>query len=242
MPVKHVRPRLFVEGVDDKHVVKHLLKRHGYAYDGDSESPYLPEIKEVKMGEGELEGVEQLLKAMPLAVKDSGGRPVGFALDANDSLANRWAQVAGRLRPVIGSDLPPLPPQDGFIITSKKYRCPVGVWLMPDNAHEGKLETLLSTLVPDQDSLFRHAEEATGRAVELGARFPSVDHIKAVIHTWLAWQETPGMRLGSAIGARFFRDDGPPAVRFVAWFRRLFGLPPIGSTPVPANISPTRSV
>jgi len=48
------------------------------------------------------------------------------------------------------------------------------------------------------------------------------DRGKSTLHTWLAWQETPGLPFGTALRAEFFRHDTEDALRFVAWFRRLF--------------------
>ncbi|MGH9822270.1 MAG: DUF3226 domain-containing protein [Blastocatellia bacterium] len=46
--------------------------------------------------------------------------------------------------------------------------------------------------------------------------------MKAHIHTWLAWQEKPGLPLGLAITFRYLNPDAPSAQQLVAWVRRLF--------------------
>ena len=108
---------------------------------------------------------------------------------------------------------------------SQAYRTRVGVWLMPDNQRIGTLEDFLRTLVEDADSLLPHAQESTTQAKKThGADFRDMDEQKAVLHAWLAWQEVPGLPYGTAIRARYFRQDSPVAERFVAWFRRLFKL------------------
>ncbi len=56
-----------------------------------------------------------------------------------------------------------------------------------------------------------------------GAAFPEAKRLKAVLHTWLAWQERPGVPYGLAIKARYFGHDSPAARAFVEWFRRVFG-------------------
>ena len=50
------------------------------------------------------------------------------------------------------------------------------------------------------------------------------DVIKAEVHSWLAWQGEPGKPYGQAMMARYFQHDAAVAARFVAWFRRLYGL------------------
>ena len=119
---------------------------------------------------------------------------------------------------------PSSPPPEGFIGESTRYRSKVGVWLMPDNQLDGKLETFLQTLIDDDDPLIGHATDATDRAKEIGAEFSEPDHIKAVIHSWLAWQEDPGKPYGTAIRAKFFKHDSPAANAFVHWFRKLFDI------------------
>ena len=69
-------------------------------------------------------------------------------------------------------------------------------------------------------------EEAAGHAKdELRARISANDVDKAVLHTWLAWQEEPGLQYGTAMRARFFRDDSPAAQAFVTWFCAVFNIP-----------------
>ena len=215
MPQRMERPTLRVEGADDLHTVLHLLILHGFDYDNRSDS--LPEIKESG-------GVNKLLEAIPTGVKLSTQRPIGFMLDADMPLANRWREVRGQLEKA-GVDAPEWPPSEGFVGTSGRYKSRVGVWLMPDNEHDGMLESFLQTLIKEDDFLVRHAESATDQARDLGAAFAEVNRLKAVLHAWLAWQKEPGLPYGSAIRARFFqRHDSPAAERFVAWFRRLYAI------------------
>lgn len=51
-----------------------------------------------------------------------------------------------------------------------------------------------------------------------------VDNLHSVIHlhTWLAWQERPGIPFGTALEAQVFRHDTEDALRFISWFNRLF--------------------
>ena len=217
MPGSMERSSLHVEGDDDQHSMVHLLIRHGIDYDSKPWPPAFPEFKPI----GNIDG---LLDGMETAVRLSTGRVIGFVLDADSPLLARWQAVCDRLRRA-AVDTPKQPLPEGFIGHSSTYRSTVGVWLMPDNQHDGKLETLLKTLIDEHDGLIDHATEATNIATELGAEFPDVDHIKAVLHTWLAWQQEPGRPYGTAIRAKYFRHDSPAAVAFVAWFKRLYGIP-----------------
>ena len=206
-----------MEGPDDSHAIRHLLRRHGIDYDQTPCPKWFPSIEETRGKDTLLENVERNVRA-------SSGRSVGFVLDANSSLQDRWNAMASRLRK-LGLEMPDTIPPGGFVGESAAYHARVGVWLMPDNERGGALEHFLETLVAESDPLIEHARSATSQAKDLGARFADNDnaHRKAVLHAWLAWQEDPGLPYGSAIRARYFRHDSPVAGRFVAWFRQVFG-------------------
>ena len=217
MPQSSSRSRLHVEGTDDNHAIRHLLIRHGIDYD---RKPWPVEFPSVEDIGGKLD----LLDGIETAVRLSNNRSVGFVLDANSSLQDCWTAVSSRLRRV-GVDAPDAIPQEGFVGETEAYRARVGVWIMPDNQRDGTLESFLRSLVEDDDPLFPHAEESAKHARELGAAFSANDADKAVLHTWLAWQEEPGLPYGTALRARFFRDDSPAAQAFVTWFRAVFNIP-----------------
>ena len=70
---------------------------------------------------------------------------------------------------------------------------------MPDNQRDGSVEDLLRELIVDSDSIAPFAESSTRLAKDKhGAKFEEKDFKKAVIETWLAWQEEPGMTFGTA--------------------------------------------
>jgi len=84
----------------------------------------------------------------------------------------------------------------------------------------------LQWLIPnDNQSLWRHAQVTTEAAKrDHGAMFKNVHYDKATIHTWLAWMDPPGERLGGAIRAKILDATSARAQPFVAWFRRLYEL------------------
>ena len=113
----------------------------------------------------------------------------------------------------------------GSAWTSREFGTRVGVWIMPDNRRSGAIEDFLSLsdLIQQGDQLLTHSEESTEKAKSLGARFSDSNTKKAVLHAWLAWQETPGLPYGSAIRAHYLKDDSEAAEQFVAWCRCLVG-------------------
>lgn len=217
MPASDPRSRLHVEGTDDSHALRHLLIRHGMDYD---RKPWPAEFPAIV----DLGGKPDLLAGVETAVRVSNHQSIGFVLDANSSVPACWATVSSRLHRV-GVVTPDEVPQEGFVGEAEAYRACVGVWLMPDNQREGTLENFLRDLIEEDELLLPYAEESAERAKELGAGFSAKDTDKAVLHTWLAWQEEPGLPYGTAIRARYFRDDSPAAQAFVAWFREVFSIP-----------------
>lgn len=212
------RSILYVEGKDDLHVVTHLFRRHGI-----DTTPNVPELKKT-------DGKEALLNMIKTAVQVSGGRSVGFVLDADDRPQDGWSTVRGRLQEC-ELDPPKHMPANGYVAHVDKYKARVGVWLMPDNRRAGALEQFLTDLVPQGDLLLKFAKSSTEEARSKGAKFPETKRSKAVLQTWLAWQEDPGLPYGSAINAQFFRHDSPAARTFVKWYERLFVEESCGASP-----------
>lgn len=203
--------QLIVEGLDDQHSILHLMLRHGFNWDDEAVvRPFMSLTN----------GITELLEAIPVAAKGPYER-LGFVVDADVDLPNRWLQVRNRLVP-LGLDVPASPDRDGVIIDGIRPGRRIGIWLMPDNQNPGTLEHFLAKLVPADDRTWAYAEETSTQARRLGAACAAKDATKSWIHTWLAWQEQPGLPFGRALRARVFRHDSDDALRFVAWFDRLF--------------------
>ena len=211
------RPILHVEGKDDYHAIGHLLSRHGIE----------PSVVDIKWLEGEDEdtgGKDQLLEGMGSGIKVANRKPIGFVLDADSAPKSRWQSVRTRIAD-LGLKLPGKIPEGGFVGYTATFQVRVGVWLMPDNRRSGAIEEFLKDLIVDGDTLLQLAETSTTSAKGLGAAFPNTHRTKAVLHTWLAWQKSPGERYGTAIKARYFQHDSPAAIAFVDWFKRVFEEP-----------------
>ena len=205
---------LRVEGRDDQFVIKHLLLRHNI-------DPTRVKIKFAEDTDENTGGRDKLLEGMRTEVKTSVDQSVGFILDADGAPEDCWRAVQNQLKDV-GLALPPEIPVDGFVGDSVSFKARVGVWLMPDNRRSGALEEFLRGLVKNEDAaLLQLAETSTTSAKERGATFPEAKRLKAILHTWLAWQKRPGVPYGLAIAARYFRHNSPTALAFVEWFRRV---------------------
>lgn len=202
--------RLIVEGTDDLHSILHLMGQHGFDWNDESLSrPFV-------LNAG---SVDRLLESLSVSLKSHAR--LGILVDADTNPLSRWAQLRDRFRRV-GLDLPDTPDPEGTVISGLFPESRVGIWLMPDNSAPGTLEVFLGQLVPEDDPTWAWAEEAVQEARRRGARCKLIDHPKSLIHTWLAWQERPGIPFGIALQAKVFRHDSEEALRFVAWFNRLF--------------------
>ena len=214
------RSKLHVEGNDDAHTIKHLLSQYGCVCLVKGENPShnlsanAPEIVPVGSDTDLLEGME-------ISIRVSSGRAVGFVLDADEFGRRRWCEIRQRIGRV-GLSLPNEIPVEGYVSTTSDYEVRVGVWLMPDNQRSGALEVFLKDLVDNNDSLLPIAKSSTRHAKRHGALFPDSRKDKAVVRTWLAWQEEPGLPYGLAVSKHYFRHDTDVAVAFVRWFKRVF--------------------
>ena len=120
------------------------------------------------------------------------------------------------------ADLPEQIPVGGLdVVHSDGVR--FGVWIMPDNRLTGMLEDFLVRLIPDDSSgLYELAASSVADAKRRGAPFRDVQVRKAEIHTWLAWQDPPDLRLHDAVKHAVLNPARAESRTFVNWFRRLF--------------------
>lgn len=201
---------LLVEGIDDEHVLKHICGNRGVA-----------RLDEVKPHGS----VDTLLESFPVRLKASeDGDIIGVVIDADTDARARWQSLRNRLINVGYKNVPADPAPNGTILDppAQTLLPRVGVWIMPDNNANGILEDFLRFLVPQECGLFRHVESSIATIPQADRRFSPVAEPKAVIHTWLAWQEEPGKPLGIAITARFLDPNVAQVDTLVSWLNRLF--------------------
>ena len=215
MPKKPKPRQLLVEGKNDRHVIWALCNQY-----------QLPETFSLVVPEEDgTEGIEALLAGLPARLDEPKLETLGIVVDADQDLAARWQALRDRLIASGYPNIPKVPPAQGWI-DAPPDRPRVGVWLMPDNQLPGMLEDFVARLMLPDDAL-RPKAEAILQEIERDCLncYTLVHRPKALIHTWLAWQETPGMPMGQAITARVLRHDSPVALSFVEWLRCLFELP-----------------
>lgn len=201
---------LLVEGPDDKHVVIHLCK-----------NMKVPPPDKIKPQEG----IQNLLGTLPVELKGSSIEVLGVIVDANSDLSSRWQALRDRLLEAGYFDIPDSPDPAGIILEAP-LNSPLlprfGAWIMPDNQANGTLENFLLSLVPEDSILYHHVDKSINSIPEGERRFSVSDTPKAMIHTWLAWQKNPGLRMGTAIDTRAFNLDVPQVKAFISWLTKLF--------------------
>lgn len=203
---------LLVEGKNDQHVVWALCQMHQVPETFDVIVP-----GEVEEGGG---GIGPLLEDIPIRLKESDLQSLGIIIDADEDVQARWNSVRDRLHRA-GYEVPAQPVPNGFILALPN-RPQVGLWVMPDNQLPGMLEDFVSHLIPPKDRLKPIAEKTLQSIEKKKLSLYRSHRSKALIHTWLAWQETPGMPMGQAITARVLLHDQTSANNFIAWLKRLF--------------------
>ena len=221
---------ILVEGIDDVHVVLHLLYRHGFARGQPVEPERFVFIPEADGGSGAIhikdkQGYDSLLRDLRVELTPTDLRRLAIIVDADTDIAARWRSLRDGLRQGGYTNVPEAPEADGTVLT--EHGMPVAaVWVMPDNQRHGYLEHFVAGMVASRDTLWPRAQECVERIPADERRFATVHRDKAKVHTWLAWQEDPGRRMGEALRLRYLDANCEAALRFVGWVRRWLGTQP----------------
>ena len=205
-PVEKYESKFLLEGNDDLHVVWAICEKYRIAETFDV----------IQYG-----GIGNLFKQVPVRIKLRVPN-LGILLDSDSSIAARWTELKNLLKP-FGYQIPDEPNLSGTVLISNQHSTRIGVWLMPDNSLNGMLEDFARILIPVNDTLLPVAERVL-EEIELSkiAKFSNIHRSKALIHTWLAWQESPGTPMGQAITKSYLDHNHELCVAFVDWLNRLF--------------------
>ncbi len=213
---KYIDKKLIVEGEQDKRVIPELIEANGIPW-GQTKDEAIIYI--------EAFGSDSFIDSdiISTELKASGLTHIGLMIDADDNPSECWESVKSAcLRSI--PDLPEHLPKTGLIhTTAEGIKC--GIWIMPDNQMQGMLETFLAYLVPDEsEPLWKYAQEVVAEAKKTGASFIDNHLDKALIYTWLAWQNPPARQIHQAVMEKILNPQHPKAQMFVTWFRNLYDL------------------
>ncbi len=197
---------LLVEGDNDCHVVMALCAAH-----------HVPETFGIYQCGSDV-GVLKRLNA--LISRPNPPQTIGVILDADLSLDSRWDSIRGKLRHY-SYTFPNTPNINGTIVEDTSDRSKLGFWLMPNNQESGMLEDFCAELA--EPSSLEYARECVEVAYTKNVTtFKDVHRSKAVIHTYLAWQDEPGYPLGKSITKQSLRPHTSIAINFTDWLKNLF--------------------
>lgn len=197
---------LLVEGDNDCHVVMALCAAH-----------HVPETFGIYQCGSDV-GVLKRLNA--LIIRPNPPQTIGVMLDADLSLDSRWDSIRGKLRHY-NYTFPNTPNINGTIVEDTSDRSKLGFWLMPNNQESGMLEDFCAELA--EPSSLAYARECVEVAhTKNVTTFKDVHRSKAVIHTYLAWQDEPGYPLGKSITKQSLRPHTSIAINFTDWLKNLF--------------------
>jgi hypothetical protein len=197
--------KLLVEGKDDQHIVFALRDKFDVEKNFDIIN---------------CESISKLIPDITIRLKSPGIECVGVIVDADVNIQNRWRSIASALSKA-GFSVPSQLPKEGLIVESDDIK--VGIWIMPDNNLNGIIEDFISFLVPFTDPLWPIANDTLNNIEQQNFHKYHVAHRpKALIHTWLAWQDDPGTPMGQAITKRYLTTDVEICTRFVTWLKTLF--------------------
>lgn len=197
--------KLLVEGRDDLHVVYALCQKFN-----------LPKTFDVI----DCNGVENLLKQMQVRLKTDIST-LGIVIDADDKLQLRWNSIK-EIFSKSNIKVEEVLPNQGLFLKVEDY-LNIGVWIMPNNSLNGKLEDFIKFLVPQADLLLPIAETTLQNVENLNLNiYQPKDRSKALIHCWLALQKDPGTPLGQSITKRYLDTDVKECSIFINWLNHLF--------------------
>jgi hypothetical protein len=110
---------------------------------------------------------------------------------------------------------------EGVVIEANATK--IGIWIMPDNQNNGYLEHFIEMMIEENDDILH---EAKSKVFDLltkeYCRFTDIKSQKAIIYSWLAWQETPGLPFGTAMKAGALNRNADSVKPFLKWIERIF--------------------
>jgi hypothetical protein len=206
-----------VEGHDDLFAVVGLIRAHVDWPQGKDSKKFAPVFIHNGNGAPEIlkkEGYFAVLLKSPVV------KAAGVVLDADGTAKGRYESIRGLCLGLF-PQLPEVLPPDGLVVENDDHKR-LGIWIMPDNASPGTLETFLKWLVPARN----YAVNAVDAARKMGCSCRECHIEKANLYTWLSWQDPPGQSPGIALTQKVLDPLNSSAATFVEWFMKLYQLPP----------------
>ena len=199
---EHYNKKILVEGNDDFHTIMALCQKFKIQENFD--------IIDCK-------GIDTLFAELPVRLKQPEIDTLAIIVDADTEINSRWDTIKSIFLKS-GIIIPNEINSNGLILKSEDIT--IGVWVMPNNKLNGMLEDFISFLIPEEDKLLPIAQQSL-ELIEnsnLNKYIPS-HKSKALIHSWLAWQESPGTQ---AITKKFLTTDEATCQKLIVWLQTVF--------------------
>lgn len=174
------------------------------------------------------EGVLRFLPDLLSQLRDNSLKRLSLIVDADykdhsglgyQATLERVAEIVGEFR----FSLEKRPPQKkGVVFKHPDGLAPLGLWIMPDNQHDGSLEDFLRSCVcHDEQSLLERARQVV-ETLPAPRKFGETKVAKAEVSTWLAWQRVPGRGPEYALQENLFGLSSPPFIGLDEWLREIY--------------------
>lgn len=204
-PKEQFKKKLLVEGNDDQHVIWALCEKFSISENFDVV---------------DCEGIENLLQQIPVRLKSSE-ITLGIIIDADTQLQQRWESLQNIFKKW-NFEVSDTFPKVGLILQNAD-NLKIGVWIMPNNELHGMLEDFIKFLIPEEDKLFPEIGLFLAQIEnDKLHKYADIHQSKALIHAWLALQETPGTPMGLAITKKYLSTDNEKCSLFIDWLTTLF--------------------
>ena len=203
--------KLLVEGKNDMHVILSFCQY----YDINENFDIIP-----------CDSIDNVLKELRIRLTiPANNKRIGIIVDADNNISGHWQSIHNILTETDYYNLQAIQLHaNGAIVDSHDmYKPRVGVWIMPNNKLPGMLEDFIISLSSDNDPLMKRAGEVLDALEKDGIQnYKKVHKSKARVHTYLAWQDEPGLPLGIAVTKKIFNPESSNAKVLVDWLKRLF--------------------
>ncbi len=111
---------------------------------------------------------------------------------------------------------------EGFVYQHNDGLNNIGLWVMPNNCHEGMLEDWIkSCMHTKENELFEHVVASIDNIPD-APKFKPIHKSKAEVATWLAWQTKPGHGLYQTIESDLLDVTNNDYQQLVTWLKTIF--------------------
>lgn len=200
---------LVLEGINDCHVVQALHLFHK-----------LPSSYDIYNGGSDDNAIKKLNALIDASDGVNKLETIGIVIDADDNLSAKWQKLTHALTKR-GYSIPRQPTLTGTIIPLQN-KPTIGIWLMPNNQDTGMLENFCLTILNNNLAVDFINECLDTAKTRNFANFRDAHRSKAMIHTYLAWQDKPALPLKYNIKPDKFNPNHPLAITFKDWLLALF--------------------